>query len=284
MRYKNYRLVKKTKSSGLPKAWVSAALRPACALRAAAAVGLAVAIGLGCTLEKSGLAAPDSTFHCTATLRSPDGAMDLADSAMGPWAGPPCATEEADATAEWSRRLFEVATTDPAVSPTGFSCAEDVVCDTSTSLPEGMTCPPPRTGTALPTCGMSSARCLEIAPPTTDAGFDARVDFPTGTIGVRSAPEAATVTNVCTEPVRLFVAESLSGRDATWFGLASSTCGPRDAEERAIGRRLGAGEVCTLEFYFEPLAMMGFASANQNVSQDTVELYRIRLFGTGISP
>ncbi|MEZ5332539.1 MAG: hypothetical protein R2991_10910 [Thermoanaerobaculia bacterium] len=259
-------------------------LRPAHALRALSVPALVVLIGVGCLLDRSGLAPAESTFHCVATVRSPDGAMDRADSSLEPWTGTPCSNATAAATDEWNRLLFEVATTDPAVAALGFSCVEDVVCETPTPLPAGMTCPAPRTGSMLPPCPASPARCLEIVPPTTDAGFDARVDFPSGTIGVASPPESATISNVCTEPVRLFVAEILAGRDATWFARVSSTCGPRDDEERAIGRLLGAGETCTLEFVFQPLAMMGFASASQDVSQDTVEAYRIRLFGTGISP
>lgn len=264
-----------------------AVLRPAVALRALAVVVFALAIGVGCFVDRSGRAPAESTYQCTATLRSPDGAVDMADSSMEPWAATICVPFGTPAETEWRRRLFEVAGGDPAVAPLGYSCAEDVVCGSSMALPDGTTCPAPRTASPIPDCGASGARCLDLtstSPTRTDPGFDLTLDFPATAAGAASAPQEVTIQNTCGDPIRLFVEESLSGRDPTFYGVAANGCAPRDDEERAIGRSLAGGETCTIEFYFEPQAAISFAAANQGLTQDTVEIYRIRLFADEILP
>jgi hypothetical protein len=250
-------------------------------------LALVSAIGVGCFLDRSGRAPAESTYQCTATLRSPSGAIDMADSAMEPWAGEICVAFGASAETEWRRQLLEVTTGDPAVAPLGYSCAEDVVCGPGTALPEGTTCPAPRVASPIPDCGASGTRCLDItstSPTRTDPGFDLTLDFPPTAVGAASPPQEATLRNSCADPVRLFVDESISGRDPGFFAVVSNGCEPRDDEERTIGRALAADETCTIEFAFEPDDVLGFAAANQGLTQDTVELFRIRLYGDEILP
>lgn len=267
-----------------------AALRPAHALRAACVAALAVAIGAGCFLDGSGRAPAESTYQCTATVRSPEGMMDMADSSLEPWSGTVCVAFGTDPTTEWRRRLFEVASGDPAVAPLGYACAEDVTCGGGMALPEGMTCPAPRSATPIPACGAAGEECLGLTttdPSRIDAGFDLTLLFPPTAVGERSPTRSVTIANDgCGGPIRLSVAEALAGRDAALFRLDSSTCDPDPAmpDEVALGKSLDVGESCTVTFSFAPTEVMGFASANLGVSQDTVLSYRIRLYADEILP